>query len=73
MPDRRPALTRRRLVVVLANAVALVALYGSVVIGGARSNVQGAIEMAAFGTLILFWLAILTQLGVLVWLEGRRR
>lgn len=73
MSDRPLALTRRRLVLVLANAIALVVLYGSVVIAGARSNVQGALETAAFGTLILFWLAIFAQLGVLVWLERHQR
>ncbi|HET7699514.1 MAG TPA: hypothetical protein VFM06_01465 [Candidatus Limnocylindria bacterium] len=73
MAERRLGSARRRLPLVLANATVLVLLYGAVVIAGARSNAQGAIERAAFGTLILFWLAVLVQLLLLLWFERRLR
>ncbi len=72
MPERsRRDRVVARLWLVLGNAIALVLAYAAVVIGGARSNIQGAIEMAAFGTLILFWLAVVAQLGLLIWFERR--
>jgi hypothetical protein len=68
--DRAP-LGHGRLVV--ANAVLLVLAWGAIVLGGARSNVQGALELAAYGTIILFVVAILVQLLIVTWFEGRGR
>jgi hypothetical protein len=61
---------RRNWLVVL-NATALVIAYGAVVLGGARSNVQGALERAAYGSIVLFLVAVVAQLLVLMWLERR--
>ena len=71
MPDRpdRAPLGRGQLIV--ANAVLLVVAWGTVVLGGARSNVQGALENAAYGTIILFFVAIIVQLLVVMWFERR--
>ncbi len=75
MPERwggdRAPLGHGRLIV--ANAVLLVLAWGAIVLGGARSNVQGALEVAAFGTIILLVLAILVQLLIVAWFEQRRR
>ena len=61
---------RRNWLVVL-NATALVIAYGAVVLGGARSNVQGALERAAYGSIVLFLVAVVAQLLVLMWFERR--
>ena len=65
----RPPIGRGRLIV--ANAVLLVLAWGTVVLAGARSNVQGALENAAYGTIILFFVAIIVQLLVVMWFERR--
>ena len=57
----------------MANAVVLVLAWGTVILAGARSNVQGALENAAYGTIILFFVAIIVQLLVVMWFERRRR
>lgn len=61
----------RRGWLVVVNATALVVAYGAVTLGGARSNVQGALERAAYGSIILFVVAIVAQLLVLMWFERR--
>ena len=71
MPEPRRAITARRGWLIVLNATALVLVYGTVVIGGARSNVQGALERAAYGTIILFFAAVVVQLLVLIWFERR--
>jgi FtsH-binding integral membrane protein len=72
VPDRpsRTPIGRQRLIV--ANAVFLVVAWGVFVLAGARSNVQGALENAAYGTIILFFVAIVVQLLVVMWFERRR-
>ncbi len=55
----------------VVNATALVVAYGAVVLGGARSNVQGALERAAYGSIVLFLVAVVAQLLVLMWFERR--
>lgn len=73
-PERgRPYLVPGRGWLIIANAVALTVAYGAVVLGGARSNVQGALERAAYGAIVLFVVAIVAQLLVLIWLERRLR
>ena len=62
---------RRRGWLVVANATALVIAYGAIVLGGARSNVQGALERAAYGSIVLFLVAVIAQLLVLMWFERR--
>jgi hypothetical protein len=69
---RRPLGTRYLLRVFLGAAVLAVA-WGAVTILGARSNAQGAIEMAAYGTIILFPLTVFVQLLVITWFERRGR
>jgi hypothetical protein len=69
-PGDRAPLRHGRLIV--ANAVLLVLAWGAIVIGGARSNVQGALELAAYGTIILFVVAILVHLPIVTWFEQRR-
>jgi hypothetical protein len=61
----------RRGWLVVVNATALVVAYSAVTLGGARSNVQGALERAAYGSIILFVVAIVAQLLVLMWFERR--
>ena len=61
----------RRYWLLVLNATALVIAYGAVVLGGARSNVQGALERAAYGSIVLFLVAVIAQLLVLMWLERR--
>jgi hypothetical protein len=71
VPDpKRAPLGRGRLMV--ANTMLLVLAWGAVVIGGARSNVQGALELAAYGTIILFLVSIVVQLLIVMWFERRR-
>jgi hypothetical protein len=69
-PQRTTPIGRGRLIV--ANAVLLVLAWGTVVLAGARSNVQGALETAAYGTIILFFTTIVVQLLVVMWFERRR-
>ena len=68
---RRSAVTAPRGWLIVANATALVVAYGAVVLAGARSNVQGALERAAYGAIILFFVAVVVQLLVLIWFERR--
>jgi hypothetical protein len=69
-PAGRP-LTARHGALIVTNATVLVVAYGAVVLGGARSNIQGALERAAYGSIVLFVVAIVAQLGVLIWLYRR--
>jgi hypothetical protein len=64
--------TRRHIPGIVLRAVAVTVLWGFALLAGMRSNVQGSLEMAAYGTLILFTLAIVVQLLILMWFEGRR-
>jgi hypothetical protein len=64
-------LTARQGALIVTNATVLVLAYGAVVLGGARSNVQGALERAAYGSIALFVVAIVVQLLVLIWLDRR--
>lgn len=74
MRDLR-AETWRRIPGIVMRAVAVTILWGFALLAGMRSNVQGSLEIAAYGTIILFTLAIIVQLLVLMgfeWLERRR-
>lgn len=67
MPD-----TRRHIPGIVMRAVAVSVLWAGALLAGMRSNVQGSLEMAAYGTVILFTLAIVVQLVVLMLLERGR-
>ena len=71
MPDRPRTLTGKVGWLIVANATALVVAYGAIVLGGARSNVQGALERAAYGSIVLVFVAVVAQLLVLIWFERR--
>ena len=71
MPER--PLTTRQLKLVVANAVLLVLAWGVIVLAGMRANIQGNLEIAAYGTLILFFGALFVQLALITWLERRSR
>lgn len=76
MPEQRDGpgrpLTPRQGALIVANATVLVLAYGAVVLGGARTNIQGALERAAYGSIVLFVVAVMVQLLILVWLERSR-
>jgi len=61
--------TRRYIPGIVMRAVAVTVLWGFALLAGMRSNVQGSLEIAAYGTLILFTLAIVVQLLVLMAIE----
>jgi hypothetical protein len=63
--------TRRYIPGIVMRAVAVTALWGFALLAGMRSNVQGSLEVAAYGTIILFTLAIVVQLLVLMWFQRR--
>jgi len=66
--DLRPE-TRRYIPGIVMRAVAVTVVWGVALLAGMRSNVQGSLEMAAYGTIILFTLAIVVQLLVLMLFE----
>jgi len=63
--------TRRYIPGIVMRAVAVTVVWGVALLAGMRSNVQGSLEMAAYGTIILFTLAIVVQLLVLMLFERR--
>jgi hypothetical protein len=63
--------TRRYIPGIVLRAVALTVMWGGLMLAGMRSNVQGSLELAAYGTLILFSLAVIVQLLVLMWFQRR--
>ena len=60
---------RRHIPGIVMRAVAVTVLWGFALLAGMRSNVQGSLEMAAYGAVILFTLAIVVQLLVLMVFE----
>jgi hypothetical protein len=56
---------------VLANTAVLVILFGGALVFGARSNIQGAIQGAGAGALLLIIIALLVQLTLLALVERR--
>ena len=72
MPEPRRAETRRYIPGIVLRAVAVTVIWGGALLAGMRSNVQGSLEMAAYGTLILLTVAIVVQLLVLMLFERLR-
>ena len=65
--------TRRHIPGIVMRAVAVTVLWDFALLAGMRSNVQGSLEIAAYGTIILFTLAIVVQLLVLMAFEHFER
>ena len=61
--------TRHYLPGIVLRTVAVTVIWGAALLAGMRSNVQGSLEVAAYGTVILFTLAIVVQLLVLMLFE----